>query len=86
MVCLFPAEIKWGELGVFTLFNISGGVKCALLFKFAKNIYSNFIYNMNNEVKIYVAPQCEVMELELQGMIAASGDFELPGYPAGDLP
>ena len=41
---------------------------------------------MNNEVKIYVAPQCEVMELELQGMIAASGDFELPGYPAGDLP
>ena len=26
--------------------------------------------------KLYVAPQCEVMELELQGMIAASGDFE----------
>ena len=25
------------------------------------------------EKKLYAAPQCEVMELELQGMIAASG-------------
>ena len=28
VVCLFPAKIKWGELGVFTLFNISGGKMC----------------------------------------------------------
>ena len=38
------------------------------------------------EKKLYAAPQCEVMELELQGMIATSGEFELPGYPAGNLP
>lgn len=36
--------------------------------------------------KMYAAPQCEVMELELQGMIAASGEFELPGYAPGELP
>ena len=36
--------------------------------------------------KLYDAPMAEVIEMELQGMIAASGDFELPGYPAGDLP
>ena len=41
---------------------------------------------MKDEVKIYVTPQCEVIEMELQGMIAASGDFELPGYPVGNLP
>ena len=38
------------------------------------------------EKKLYAAPQCEVMELELQGMIAASGEFELPGYGPGTLP
>ena len=27
---------------------------------------------MDEEQKIYAAPQCEVIELELQGMIAAS--------------
>ena len=37
--------------------------------------------DMDGEQKIYAAPQCEVMELELQGMIAASGDFEVPGIP-----
>ena len=36
--------------------------------------------------KLYAAPQCEVLEMELQGMIAASGEFELPGYPAGNFP
>ena len=36
---------------------------------------------MDEKQRIYAAPQCEVMELELQGMIAASGDFELPGIP-----
>ena len=35
---------------------------------------------------LYVAPEVQVIDMELQGMIAASGDFELPGYPAGDLP
>ena len=78
MVCLFLAEIKWGELGVFTLFNISRGVKRALLFKFAKITILKFKVMKK---KLYVAPQCEVMELELQGMIAASGDFEVPGIP-----
>jgi len=34
--------------------------------------------------KLYAAPQCEVMELELQGMIAASGGFEAPGIPGTD--
>ena len=29
---------------------------------------------MNEEQKIYVTPQCEVIEMELQGMIAASGE------------
>ena len=36
---------------------------------------------MKDEVKIYVTPQCEMIELELQGMIAGSGDFEIPGIP-----
>ena len=36
--------------------------------------------------KLYDAPMAEVIEMELQGMIAASGDFELPGYPAGNFP
>ena len=36
--------------------------------------------------KLYDAPMAEVIEMELQGMIAASGEFELPGYPAGNLP
>ena len=35
---------------------------------------------------LYEAPEVQVIDMELQGMIAASGDFELPGYPAGDLP
>ncbi len=28
--------------------------------------------DMDGEQKIYAAPQCEVIEMELQGMIAAS--------------
>ena len=31
--------------------------------------------------KLYAAPQCEVLEMELQGMIAASGEFTVPGIP-----
>ena len=30
---------------------------------------------------IYVAPEVQVIDMELQGMIAASGDFEVPGIP-----
>ena len=42
---------------------------------------------MDEEQKIYAAPQCEVIELELQGMIAASTDgLTLPGYGPGELP
>ncbi len=42
---------------------------------------------MDEEQKIYAAPQCEVIELELQGMIAASTDgLTLPGYGAGTVP
>ena len=78
MVCLFLAEIKWGELGVFTLFNIRGGIIYAFLVTFAKITILKFKVMKK---KLYVAPQCEVMELELQGMIAASGDFEVPGIP-----
>ena len=29
---------------------------------------------MNETIKNYEAPQCEVIEMELQGMIAASGE------------
>ena len=36
---------------------------------------------MEKQQKIYVSPQCEVMEMELQGMIAASGEFTVPGIP-----
>ena len=37
--------------------------------------------------EIYIAPQCEVIEMEMQGMIAASTDgLTLPGYPAGTVP
>lgn len=36
---------------------------------------------MKDEVKIYVTPQCEMIELELQGMIAGSGEFTVPGIP-----
>ena len=30
---------------------------------------------------LYVAPEVQVIDMELQGMIAASGDFEVPGIP-----
>ena len=37
--------------------------------------------------KLYDAPQCEVIELELQGMIASSTDgLTLPGYAPGTVP
>ena len=40
---------------------------------------------MDEEQKIYAAPQCEVIELELQGMIAASSGA--PGWtPPEGLP
>ena len=29
---------------------------------------------MNEAIRNYESPQCEVIEMELQGMIAASGD------------
>ena len=35
--------------------------------------------------KIYVAPQCEVIEMELQGMIAASDGVGAPTWTPGDL-
>ena len=34
--------------------------------------------------KLYDAPMAEVIEMELQGMIASSGDVDpLQGYPSG---
>ena len=42
---------------------------------------------MDEEQKIYAAPQCEVIEMELQGMIASSTDgLTLPGYAPGTVP
>lgn len=36
--------------------------------------------------EIYVAPQCEVIEMELQGMIAASGEgFGSPTWTPGSF-
>ena len=36
------------------------------------------------EQEFYVAPQCEVIEMELQGMIAASGEgFGSPTWTLG---
>ena len=38
---------------------------------------------MNEEIRNYEAPQCEVIEMELQGMIAASNPgFGAPGFGA----
>ena len=39
---------------------------------------------MKDEVKIYVTPQCEVIEMELQGMIANS--IGSPTWTPGELP
>ena len=33
---------------------------------------------MNEEIRNYEAPQCEVIEMELQGMIAASDPLSVP--------
>ena len=43
---------------------------------------------MNEAIKIYEAPQCEVIEMELQGMIASSGDptVPVPGFEPTTLP
>ncbi len=42
---------------------------------------------MDEKQKTYAAPQCEVIELEVQGMIASSTDgLTLPGYGPGELP
>ena len=43
---------------------------------------------MNETIKNYEAPQCEVIEMELQGMIAASGDpnVPVPGFGPTSLP
>ena len=42
---------------------------------------------MDENQKTYAAPQCEVIELEVQGMIASSTDgLTLPGYAPGELP
>ena len=42
---------------------------------------------MDGEQKNKAAPLCEVIELEVQGMIASSTDgLTLPGYGPGELP
>ena len=42
---------------------------------------------MKENLLIYVSPQCKVIEMEPQGMIAVStGELELPGYPSGTFP
>ncbi len=40
---------------------------------------------MNEKIKNYETPQCEVIEMELQGMIASSGDPSIapPGWGSG---
>ena len=41
---------------------------------------------MNEEIRNYEAPQCEVIEMELQGMIANSGGvFKGPGWGPEDV-
>jgi hypothetical protein len=35
--------------------------------------------------EIYVTPQCEVIEMELQGMIAASDGVGAPTWTPGDF-
>ena len=41
---------------------------------------------MDEEIRNYEAPQCEVIEMELQGMIAASdGVFKGPGWGPVDV-
>ena len=48
---------------------------CIFLYiKYIKLIITKIIYVMNETIKNYEAPQCEVIEMELQGMIAASGE------------
>ena len=42
---------------------------------------------MEEQLKSYETPLCEVLEMELQGMIAASTDgLTLPGYGPGTVP
>ena len=43
---------------------------------------------MNETIKNYEAPQCEVIEMELQGMIAASDpdNVPAPGFGPANLP
>ena len=43
----------------------------AQLFKFAKSINLKHLKDMDGKLKVYETPQCEVIEMELQGMIAA---------------
>ena len=41
---------------------------------------------MNEKIKNYETPQCEVIEMELQGMIATSGGvFKGPGWGPEDV-
>ena len=35
--------------------------------------------------KLYVSPMAEVIEMDLQGMIAASGDVDAPIFGPGSL-
>ena len=35
--------------------------------------------------KLYVSPMADVIEMELQGMIAASGDVDAPIFGPGSL-
>ena len=43
---------------------------------------------MNEAIRNYEAPQCEVIEMELQGMIAASDPVNVPapGFGPTSLP
>lgn len=36
---------------------------------------------MEEQLKSYETPQCEVLEMELQGMIAMSGGDDIPETP-----
>ena len=48
------------------------GGKGGQLYIFAKSINPKHITFMEGKLKTYESPQCEVIEMELQGMIAAS--------------
>ena len=60
---------------------------CIFLYiKYIKLIITKIIYVMNEAIRNYETPQCEVIEMELQGMIAASDPVNVPAPGFGFEP